>query len=68
MAGKKRPAPQDDGKVQLRILRNHDHKLSPARLLAFKAGSEPWVDPAVAEALIAAGAADLITDTAQTED
>lgn len=64
MAKTKTPAPA--GPVAVRILHDHDHKLAPARVLAFKAGTEPEVDPAVAEALVSAGAAEYLT--AHTED
>lgn len=64
MAKKTPPAPA--GPVGVRILRDHDHKIAPALVLAFKAGTEPEVDPAVAEALFDAGAAEPLT--AQTED
>jgi len=52
--------------VQVRILHDHDHRIAPAHVLAFQAGTTPWVAPAVAKAVIAAGAAE--TMTAQTED
>lgn len=57
-------APDDD--VQVTVLTDHDHRITPGRVLAFKAGTSPWVSPDVAEALIAAGAAE--TMTAQTEE
>lgn len=64
---RKTKAPADAaGLVQVRILRAHDHRIAPARILAFTAGSEPWVAPEVAQALIGAGAAEPIT--ADTED
>lgn len=66
MARKPKAAPKGDGKVQLRIVRDQDHKITPGRVLAFKAGTEPWADPEVAKALIASGAAETIT--AETED
>lgn len=43
--------------MRLRILRDHDHRIAPARTLAFKAGSDVNVPRAIARALIAAGAA-----------
>ena len=54
------------GRVAVRMVRDHDHKITPGRVLAFKAGTEPRVSPTVAEALFAAGAAEPLT--AQTED
>lgn len=62
--------PPKSGRVGVRILRDHDHKLTPGMVLAFKAGTEPRVSPTVAEALFAAGAAEPLTETktGQTED
>lgn len=62
----KTKTPAKAGPVAVRILRDHDHKLAPSRVLAFKAGTTDEVDPAVAEALYAAEAAEPLT--AQTED
>lgn len=61
----KKPTPAPAGLVKVRVLRNHDHKLTPTRVMAFKAGTEPEVDAKVAEALYAAGAAEPFT--AQSE-
>ena len=33
--------PPKSGRVGVRILRDHDHKLTPGMVLAFKAGTEP---------------------------
>lgn len=66
--------PPKSGRVAVRILRDHDHKLTPGMVLAFKAGTEDRVAPTVAQALYAAGAAEPQTDTTiepltgQTED
>lgn len=46
--------------MKVRMLRDHDHRISPAVVQAFKAETEVDVPKATAEALIGAGAAEAI--------
>ena len=62
----KKRTPAKSGHEAVRILRDHDLKLTPGRWLAFKAGTVDRVSPTVAKALYAAGAAEPMT--ANTEE
>lgn len=42
------------------MLKDYDHRLAPARIQAFRAGTEPNVPRGTARKLIAAGAAESI--------
>ena len=55
--------------MKVRITRDHDYRHAPARVQAFRAGAEVNVPREVAEALIAAGAAQPLepTNRAQKE-
>ena len=50
--------------MRLRILKDHDYRQAPARIQAFRAGTEVNVPKAVAAALVAAGAAQPIDPAA----
>lgn len=54
--------------MKVKILRDHDHRISPAVVQAFKAGTEDDVPKSTADALIKAGAAEAIGKTTPTAD
>ncbi len=47
--------------MKLKILKNYDHRLSPAVTQAFKSGSDVDVPKRTAESLIERGAAEVVT-------
>ncbi len=47
--------------MKIDVLKNHDHRLAPARIQAFRAGQQVSVPKKTAEQLIAAGAAKPVT-------
>jgi hypothetical protein len=58
--------------VKIRVLKDYDHKIAPARIQAFRAGSVVNVPRPTAGQMIAAGAAEAIrkpeTQTPAAED
>lgn len=53
--------------MKIRVLRNYDHRLKPAVIQAFRAGTVVNVPRDTAEALIAAGAAQALSKPKQKD-
>ena len=54
--------------MRIKILRDHDYRIKPARIQAFKAGNEPNVPKKAAEHLIEIGVAELADTPKSQED
>ncbi len=59
---RKKTGPQGAGTEHLRVIKDHDHRVSPGHVLAFRAGTEVHVLKHVAKALKDAGVAEPIPD------